>query len=118
MGGYRRNFEPIAFVPLRPLIVDVEVTVPVPGAMVVNIVFDQAMNQALLPAVGTFTVTSDGVPLACTPVAWTSATKLSCNTVGTPPVVSGYVKQNVLDVLCVSALGTYARKQSNVQWFP
>lgn len=103
---------------LRPLIIDVEVTVPVPGALAVNIVFDQDMNVALLPAVGTFTVTSDGVPLVVTPIGWATARKLSCNTDGDPPAVTAFVCQNVLDVLCVSSLGTFARKQSNVQWFP
>lgn len=89
-----------------------------PGAMAVNIVFDQAMDTALMPVVETFTITSDGVPLTTTPVGWSTPTKLACNTNGDVPIVAGYVKQNVLDELCVSAHGTFARKQSNVQWFP
>lgn len=104
--------------PLRPLIIDFEVTVPVPGALAGRIVFDRDMDTSLLPVVGTFTLSSDGVPLVMTPVAWTGLRRLDCNTIGTPPVVSGFVRQNVLDELCVSAAGTYARPQSDVQWFP
>ena len=86
--------------------------------MVGNVIFDQPMNTGVLPAVGTFTVTSDGVPGVVTPVAWSSPTELNCNTLLTPPVVTGFVRQNVLDPLCYSVLGTFARKQSDVQWFP
>lgn len=118
MGGYHSHSRRMPFVQLRPLIVDCVVTLPVPGAMVVNIVFDQPMDMGLLPTVGTFTVTSDGVPLVTTPVAWVSATELSCDTGGTPPGVSGFVRQNVLDPLCVSAVGTFARPQADLQWFP
>ncbi len=83
-----------------------------------NIIFDQPMDEGLLPTVETFTITSDGVPLVTTPIAWISPTELQCNTTGNPPAATAYVKQNVLDPLCVSALGTFARPQSNVQWFP
>lgn len=89
-----------------------------PGAMAVNIIFDQAMDIGLLPTVGTFTITSDGVPLVVTPVGWATSTKLSCNTCGDPPAVTAFVRQNVHDPLCVSALGTFARPQSDLQWFP
>ncbi len=86
--------------------------------MGLDIVFDQDMDDSVLPAVGTFTVTSDGVPLVCTPTVWSTVRKLSIMTTGTPPVVNAFVKQNILDVNCFSALGTYARKQSDLQWFP
>lgn len=118
MGDCRNLSEPIPFVPSKPVIVDCEVTIPVPGAMAVNIIFDQPMDTALLPAVGTFTITSDGVPLVTTPIAWATPTKLGCNTVGDPPAVTGWVRQNVHDPLCVSALGTFARPQVDLQWFP
>lgn len=104
--------------PHRPVIVDVIVTVPVPGAMGLRIAFDQYMGTGSLPVVGTFTVTSDGTPLVTTPTSWASPTLLDCTTTGTPPVVSGYVRQNVLDPLCFSALGTFARPQADLQWFP
>jgi len=104
--------------PLRPLITDFEVTVPVPGALAGRIVFDQAMNTGTIPSVGTFVLTIDGTPWAMTPVSWTGNNKLDCNTSASPPVTTGYVRQDVLDPLCYSALGTFARPQANVQWFP
>lgn len=106
------------FVPLRPVITDFEVTVPLPGLLAGRIVFDRPMNTAALPALGTFTLTSDGVPVDMLPVNWQSPTQLDCNTTGDPPVVTGFVRQNVLDTNCYSALGTYARRQANVQFFP
>lgn len=118
MGGYRHRSELIPFVPLRPLISDCVVTIPVPGAMAVRIIFDQNMDTTNLPAVGTFTITSDGVPLVVTPIAWDTPLLLACNTAGDPPAVSAYVRQNCHDDNVLSAKGTYARKQSNLQWFP
>lgn len=118
MGDCRNHSEQIPFVQLRPLISDCEVTVPVPGAMAVNIIFDQPMNVGALPAVGTFTITSDGVPGPCTPTAWADPTHLGCQTALDPPAVTGFVRQDVLDTNCYSALGTYARPQGNLSWFP
>lgn len=104
--------------PLRPLIVDFEVTVPVPGALAGRIVFDQSMDTSVTPSLGTFTLTIDGTPWSMTPVGWTGTTKLDCNTSASPPTTTGYVEQNLLDTNCRSALGTFARKQSKVQWYP
>lgn len=118
MGGYRLNSVQIPFVPLRPLIIDFEVTIPVPGALAGRIVFDRDMDTSVLPTVETFTLSSDGVPLLMTPIVWTGTRRLDCNTTGNPPVVSGYVRQDLFDPLCFSSLGTYARPQSDVQWFP
>lgn len=109
---------PIPFVPLRPLIIDFEVTVPVAFNLAGRIVFDQAMNTGVLPALGTFTLTIDGSEFDMTPVAWTGDRRLDCNTVGSPPVVNAYVRQNFRDPNCYSLLGTFARPQANVQWFP
>lgn len=97
---------------------DVEVVVPVPGSLAVNIIFDQPMYVGALPSLGTFTLTSDGVELACTPQAWITPLKLGVNTTGNPPAVTGFIRQDVLDPNCYSAKGAYARKQSNLQWFP
>lgn len=118
MGDCRNRSVQIPFVPLRPVIADVEVTIPVPGAMAVDIVFDRPMDTASLPTVGTFTITSDGVPLVVTPIAWSDPIRLGCNTTGTPPAVTGWIRQNVHDSLCISAEGTYARPQTDLQWFP
>lgn len=86
--------------------------------MAIDIEFDQPMDVGALPTAGTFTCTSDGVPLVCTPIAWSDATHLGCNTTGTPPVVTGFIRQDIQDPLCYSALGTFARPQPDVQWFP
>lgn len=118
MGGCRNRSGQIPFVSLRPLIVDVEIVVPVPGSLAVNIIFNEPMFVGALPSLGTFTLTSDGVPLACTPAAWVTPLKLGVNTTGNPPAVSGFVRQNVLDPNCYSAKGTYARPQTDLQWFP
>jgi hypothetical protein len=83
-----------------------------------NIVFDRDMDTAALPTVDTFLISSDGVPLVTTPIAWTGPRRLSCNTTGNIPVVSGFVRQDFFDSLCISAAGTFARPQSDVQWFP
>jgi hypothetical protein len=96
----------------------VVVTVPVPGAMGIRIVFDQFMDGGQIPVVGTFTLTSDGAPLVVTPTNWANPTSLDCTTTGTPPVVSGYIRQNVLDPLCYSIPGAFARPQADLQWFP
>lgn len=118
MGGCRKYSVPIPFVPLRPLIVDLAVTVPIPPLIGITIEFDQAMNQGVLPSDVTFEVTIDGVPAAVNVLAWQDATHLDCQYTGAVPIVSGYIRQLILDTNCVSLLGTYARPQSNVQWFP
>jgi len=98
--------------------VDVQITVPIPPNVGIDIEFDQAMNTAVLPGNTTFEVTIDGAPLAVTVNGWTDSTHLGCTYVGAIPTVDAYVRQLILDPLCYSALGTFARPQPNVQWFP
>lgn len=98
--------------------IDVVVTDPIPGQLAVDVEFDQDMNTGVLPALGTFTITSDGTPLACTPTAWSTVRKLNLLTTGNSPVVTGFIRQNILDVNCYSALGTFSRPQPDLQWFP
>lgn len=83
-----------------------------------DIEFDQAMDQTVQPGNTTFQITSDGVPLVCTVTGWSSAYKVSVQTTGTPPVVTGYVSQLIQDPLCRSLAGTFARPQADLQWFP
>jgi len=100
------------------VIVDFVVTVPVPGSLAGQIIFDQSMDTGHLPAVSTFELTVDGTPFAMTPTSWTDSDKLNCSTLASPPSSTGYVRQLVSDPNCYSSLGTFARLQSNVQWFP
>ena len=118
MGGCRNLSELITFVMPRPLMTDFTVTTPIPFRG--DIHWDRPMDEAVLPALGTFVLTVDGTPYECTPNSWSSSTQLNISTVGMPgaPAVSAFVRQTVLDPNCRSLAGTYARPQSNVQWFP
>jgi len=118
MGGCPKDFGLIPFVPLRALIVDVQITIPIPPNVGIDIEFDQPMNQTVLPGNTTFEMTIDGTPLAIVVNGWSDATHLGCTYVGAMPAVDAFVRQLVLDFNCQSLLGTYSRPQSNVQWFP
>lgn len=109
---------PIAFVPLRPLIQDAWVVVPIPPTIGVFIEFDQAMDQSVIPGNSTFQFLIDGVPKAVTVSGWNSATELSVTYSGSLPTVSAYVSQLILDINCRSVLGTFARPQGYLQWYP
>ena len=112
------SFSSLLQLPPKPLIIDFEVTVPVPGALAGRIVFDQDMDTGVVPSVGTFLLTQDGTPFPMTPVGWTGTDRLDCNTTASPPTTTGFVRQLILDTNCRSALGTFAKPQSNIQWFP
>ena len=122
MGG-RTVDCPICFsaqltLPLRPLIVDVQITVPIPPNVGIDIEFDQAMNTSVLPGNLTFRIYIDGGGLDVTVNGWTDSTHLGCTYVGALPTTSGQISQIRLDTNCYSALGTYARPQSALTWYP
>jgi len=104
--------------PHRPVIDDVVVVVPVPGSLGIGIQFDQAMDTSVMPDAATLEVTIDSVVYPCTPSAWSGDRQLNCNTTASSPAVTAYIRQLKQHANLLSAMGTFARKQADLQWYP
>jgi len=117
MGGCQSPCVPIPFVPPNPKFFSAQQLGPAPFAWV-RVVFNMAMDVGVLPALASFRIVVDGVPIIPTGIVWTPPQSLDLTWNNPDPAVTGTVQLIVVDNNLRSSIGTIATAPQEMAFFP
>ncbi len=118
MGGFRHRSGLTPFVQPSPRMVVAGITFPGPPFFAVRTGWSQQMDTGVTPALASFDVVVDGVPLPIASWVWASPFFSDITVIFPAPVVSGFFRYNFVDVNLRNSSGTIAVAPQIIQFFP